>query len=80
MQNNLEKQNHFRILVVYINIKIIKIMENLKYLMVAAYANGLLFKVFHWPYGNEYLLVGTLLLNIYLGILIVKNIINYLKY
>ena len=55
-------------------------MENLKYLMVADYANGLLFKVFHWPYGNEYLLVGTLLLNIYLGILIVKNIINYLKY
>jgi hypothetical protein len=54
-------------------------MEILKYLTVAAYANGLLFKVLHLAYGNELLVVATLLLNVYLGVLLVKNVINYLK-
>jgi len=56
-----------------------KIMENLKYLTVAAYANAGTFKVLHLAGGNELLLLATLLLNVYLGVLLVKNIVNYLK-
>ena len=54
-------------------------MEILKYLTVAAYANAGTFKVLHLAGGNELLLLATLLLNVYLGVLLVKNIVNYLK-
>ena len=71
----MEKPKRVRILTVYIKFNY-KIMENLKYLTVVAYANGLLFKLFHFVGGNEILLLATLLLNVYLGTKVVKNILN----
>ena len=49
-------------------------MENLKYLTVVAYANAYLLKILIWPFAMELFILSTLLLNVYLGIKVAKNV------